>query len=39
MRNLVLQENSGDSAVGSSVVGTMNISPSGMTISRPFTTM
>ena len=35
MRSLVLQENSGDSAVGTSLVGTMNIRPSGMTTSWP----
>ncbi len=39
MRSLVLQEKSGDNAVGASFVGTMNIRPSGMTTSRPFTTM
>ena len=39
MRIFVLHENSGDNAVGTSRVGTMNISPSGMTTRRPFTTM
>ena len=39
MRILVPQENSGENAVGMSLVGTMNIRPSGITTSRPCTTM